>query len=522
MKNKINKEVVPATKQPRENPSIRSIPQIENGIPREIDLLAKELQKEAMSLKFQNTPKFPCELFPKPIREFIHDTSQALSCPPDFVGMGVLACASVAIGNGVVLELKKSWITGASLYCAIVAEPGSAKTPAISKAVKPLFDIQKYNLNEYESKKAQYELEKGNYEIELDKWKKSLNGKLSNKLQEKPSEPKTPTFQQIVTMDSTMEALQEILAFNGRGVLKLHDELLGFFKGMNQYRVGADRQYYLSIWSNEPIIVNRKGKEPLQIQKPYVSIVGGIQPEMLDEIIRGEHSASGNDGFIDRFLFCYPDSVPSNWTDEDVREEVIHQYCEIITDIYFKLNEANPKNIVLGPKAREAYTDWYDDTERETLEIGFPEILKGVWRKLKGIHPRIMIIMHMLKWSSDQKTVDINVIDEETVVYTNYIMDFFKKHAQKVFQITYSNNQDKYALKLIEHVRRKGEKTEDGISIRVNALNQGKVFGRSTNIKLIEEVIERFERENLGRIESYLYNNQVVRTFVLNSKLLED
>ncbi|MEH7373120.1 YfjI family protein [Priestia megaterium] len=481
----------------------------------DVDIFAQELKKEAQTLTLQGTVSFPVSLFPKPIEQFVTDTAKALSCPPDFVAMGVLVCTSVAIGNGAVIEVKNSWVEGVSLYCGIIAEPGSAKTPAINKALKPLFELQERNFEEYESLKIQYELEKDNYEIELENWKKDVKNKKKVKVEDKPILPKSPALQQIITMDSTMEALQDSLLSNKRGILKLHDELLGFVRGMNQYRSGADRQYWLSIWSNEPIIINRKGKEPIRIQKPFVSIIGGIQPDMIEEIVKTGREGIANDGFIDRFLFCYPDPVPAKWTDDDVSEDVLKGYCEIINRIYYSLTEGNPKVIRFSNKAKDLYTLWYDETERETTEAGFPGTLKGVWKKLKGLHSRILVIMSMLKWSNSPDSVKIDLIDEESVLYTNYIMDYFKLQAKKVFQATQSNDEDKRALKIMEYVKNKGKKHEKGLCIRLNSLNQGKVFGRNTNIKMIEETISYIESQGLGELHSLTYKNNFVREFVL-------
>ncbi|MGE6833659.1 YfjI family protein [Priestia megaterium] len=480
-----------------------------------VDILDKELKREAQTLNISKTKSFPVKLFPKPIVRFIEDTATSLSCSPDFIALGVIVCASVAIGNGAVLQVKKSWITGASIYCGVVAEPGSAKTPAINKALKPLFDLQKRNFEEYESKKTQYQLEQDNYDIEIERWKRDVKGKKERNLDGKPEQPNKPVVEQLITMDSTMEALQEILLSNKRGVIKLHDELLGFVKGMNQYRSGADRQYWLSIWSNEPIIINRKGKDPLQIPKPFVSILGGIQPDMIEEILKLGREGTANDGFIDRFLFCYPDSVPSKWTEKDVSEEVVKGYCEIIHRIYYSLTESKPKVIEFNDKAKECFALWYDGTEEETTEADFPETLKGVWRKLKGLHPRILIIMSMLKWASESSSVKVGLIEEETVIYTNYIMDYFKDQAKKVFQISHSNFEDKNAIKLMEYVRSKGKEHEKGLSIRVNALNRGKVFGRYTKIEAILETINNIEAQGLGEMQQYLYKSNLVREFVL-------
>lgn len=511
-----NKKVVLPAEQPQQKNSTK------NSIPQEVafkttpeEFFAKELQKEAQTIALQETFTFPYKLFPEPVAKFIHDTAKALSCPPDFISMGVLVCASVAIGNGAVLELKKSWRTGASLYCGIVAEPGSAKTPAINKALKPLFDLQKRNFEEYQSKKIQYEFEQQNYELEDEKWRQNVRSKKGANIEDKPYEPKAPAVQQLISMDSTMEALQEILLFNKRGVIKLHDELLGFVKGMNQYRAGADRQYWLSIWSNEPIFINRKGKEPIQIEKPFVSILGGIQPDMIQEMVSVGREGIANDGFIDRFLFSYPDPVPANWTDDDVNEEIVARYCDVIFNLYYQLNEDHPKEVYLSPEAKEAFTMWYDVTEDETIAAEFPETLKGVWKKLKGLHPRILLIVHMLKWACNKKEVNINLIDEELVAYTNLIMDYFKVQAKKVFQFTQSNFEDKNAIKLMDYVRRKGKKHEKGISIRVNALNQGKVFGKNTNIRIIQETIDRLEAQELGELRFFSYKKNIVREFVL-------
>lgn len=512
-----NKEVVQQIEQPNNRFTADNIIS-SSDLEAHPDIFDKELQHESRTIMLEKTSPFPYTLFPEPIARFIHETARALSCPTDFVGMAVLASASAAIGNGAILQLKKSWETGCTLYCGVVAEPGSTKTPAINKALKPLFELQKRNFEEYQSKKIQYELERDHYELEYEKWKQSAKSNKGNNVPEKPQEPKSPTTQQIITMDSTLEAIYEILISNPKGIIKVHDELLGFVKGMNQYRAGADRQFWLSGWSNEPLHVNRKGKEVLEILRPFISIIGGIQPEVIEEFIKEGREGNANDGFIDRFLFCYPDPVPSKWTNEDVSDEVIEEYCDAIFKLYYDLQADKPNIINLDSKAKEAFITWYDVTEEETLAATFPETLKGVWRKLKGLHPRILLIMHLLKWSYNPNKHNNEAIDEEVVIRTNYIMEYFKAHAKKIFQYTQSNYEDRNIIKLMDYVSRKGKMHEKGMSIRVNALNQGKVFGRKTNIRLIEETIQQIEGQGLGEVQHLSYKNNTLKQFVLYKK----
>ena len=108
--------------------------------------------------------------------------------------------------------------------------------------------------------------------------------------------------------DTTIEALAVVLEDNPRGVLLARDELSAFVRGMDQYKNhrGSDRQFYLSAWSNSPVSVDRKNlEEPIFLARPFVGVVGPIQPGVLPELIANRQGREG-DGFLDRFLFSYP------------------------------------------------------------------------------------------------------------------------------------------------------------------------------------------------------------------------
>jgi hypothetical protein len=95
-------------------------------------------------------PSFPHEIFPARIKTFYEQTTAAINCPGDYVGCGILACASIAIGNTSVVEIKKGWQEGANLYLAIIGEPGSKKTPALILSLNPIFEIQKIHKENFE------------------------------------------------------------------------------------------------------------------------------------------------------------------------------------------------------------------------------------------------------------------------------------------------------------------------------------------------------------------------------------
>ncbi|MHB1126797.1 MAG: DUF3987 domain-containing protein [Bacillota bacterium] len=107
---------------------------------------------------------------------------------------------------------------------------------------------------------------------------------------EKPEEPRMLKY---VTTNTTTEALSEILYHNPRGVTLVNDELTAWIFGLNQYKAwhGNDRQIYLSFWSGATAKINRKGKPPLVIPRPFIAVTGAIPPavlpQLVDEILKG-------------------------------------------------------------------------------------------------------------------------------------------------------------------------------------------------------------------------------------------
>ena len=82
---------------------------------------------------------------------------------------------------------------------------------------------------------------------------------------------------------------------------------------MNQYRQGngSDQEKWLLFWSCADTIINRKSEEePQYLYRPFVNVLGCIQPDVLEEL-----SQNKDNGFIDRILFVMPEPIELNYTD---------------------------------------------------------------------------------------------------------------------------------------------------------------------------------------------------------------
>src|SRR5205807_3573834 len=100
-------------------------------------------------------------------------------------------------------------------------------------AAKPIHRIQGQLQRAYADESAAYE-------VSLDAWEAARKG-------DRGAKPVPPNFKHVLSSDATVEALAPMLE-GGNGVVLLKDELVGWVRGMDQYRAGgkgADRQHYL-------------------------------------------------------------------------------------------------------------------------------------------------------------------------------------------------------------------------------------------------------------------------------------
>jgi hypothetical protein len=373
-------------------------------------------------------PPFPTDALPEPVRRFVEEGAEAIGCARDLLAIPVLAVLSAGIGGSRVVKIKRSWREGATLFLAVVASPGEKKTPAANAARRPVLKRQAEKRQQFKAKKAEHERE-------MREWKAHCRDARSAGETEPPPPPE-PTMERTYADDTTVESLVGILEDNPRGVLIYKDELTGWVRGMDQYKAGGkgtDRQAWLSVWSNQAIVVDRKSRQgdPTYVERPWVSLVGGIQPAMLPEL-----GGSMEDGLLDRFLFCYPKHSHADLSDVEIGADTEVEYA----DLYSKLSSLQmaedeigqeaPNVVPMSQEARRLFKEIHDEIGREALEPGFPLRFQGVWAKMRGYLARISLILAL------SRSVEHNQpeqVDEEDVKNAARIVAYFKAHARRVY-----------------------------------------------------------------------------------------
>ncbi len=298
------------------------------------------------------------------------------------LALPLLVTLGAAIGNSRTIRVNSTWQQSTAIYGAVVAETGSMKTPVLKLVTDPLRNAQTEHRRTW-------------------------------------------------TSDTTVERFAELLHDQPRGLLIYTDELTGFFRSMNQYKKGgADREFYLSSWSSESFVIDRKQvtaehkKVSIHVPRPFVSFVGCIPPALIPKLTLGE---SLEDGFLQRILFAEPRAVPVRLVKEGIGPSVLATYAELVTSLLALDGQAGePQVLDLTPGAWDRYQQWHDAHCELSEGENVSSALRGFYSKHKGYCLRLALI-HAVSSDPDACQVDVESV-QAAIEQTEY----FKQQAAQV------------------------------------------------------------------------------------------
>jgi hypothetical protein len=378
--------------------------------------------------------EFPLDALPLTVRQFVREATASLGCPIDYLGLSTLAAVSAAIGDTRRIVIKKDWTEGAAIFGMIVGGPASKKTPAMNMALRPVRERQMAHKAEYERQKEEYEAALGAH---------------ADAVKDDPDarKPERPTLKRTYADDTTVERLADILNENRRGVLIIKDELSGWLGSMNQYKQGgkgADRQFWLSVHTNQPVSVDRKSTvEPVIVAHPWVSVIGGIQPEVLPDFGKDR-----GDGLIDRFIAVYPKPQLGRWSDAEISDHVREEYARTLGSLY-KLRHANddedpfPARVPMTNEAKSLFIAEYNRLHEELEAPGFPQRLRPAWGKLEAYLARFALIIAMSRIAELGNQGQAGVaekITREDMAGAAGLLAYFKNHVRRVYTGLYGDS----------------------------------------------------------------------------------
>jgi hypothetical protein len=271
-------------------------------------------------------PALDDDALPAGWSRWITTEAAARGCPRDYVAAALIGAASAWIGNARRVAATADWTEPPHLWFALIGAPSAGKTPALQPIVEASRILEREAEPAWREALALYEREAEATRARDKAWRDDVRAAAANGADppDRPAdaaEPLLPPRPRIMTMDTSTEELQRILAETPRGLLHVRDELAGWLGGFDRYGGhGADRSFYLECWNGGAYVCDRVRYHgaPIHIEHASLSILGGMVPDRLREAL-----ADADDGLPARLIYIWPDLAPiaslSDRGDDDAR-----------------------------------------------------------------------------------------------------------------------------------------------------------------------------------------------------------
>lgn len=394
--------------------SKEKIKEIEKEVPKIKDILEEyNINKEDL--------EFPIDIFPEPIQSYIMECHYKLDSNIDFMGSSLIWTISLIIGNSLQVEVKKGWMESASIWLAVVGRAGLGKTPSINNIIHPLERINSREIKRYLKEYEQYEF----YE------------NLTKKEKEDYPEVKKPKKSQFIANDITIEALVDLHQESANAVGVFKDELAGWLKDMNKYRAGSDLEFWLSSWSGKSVNLNRLTRAGSFVERPFIPVLGGIQPDIFNSFYTDENK---DNGFMDRMLLSFPDSKVDEYNENELSEEILQWYKETIIYIYDQVKglivhddegDIEPQVCKMNAEAKVEWARIFNDITSLQNNDSENEYLKSMYPKQKSYIPRFALLLNVFNSFFDDSSFALE-ITKETMLKAERLSKYFIANAKKI------------------------------------------------------------------------------------------
>ncbi|MBD2336154.1 DUF3987 domain-containing protein [Calothrix sp. FACHB-156] len=383
------------------------------------------------------------------------------------------------VGTELVMHRSMDFFVPPILFSAVVGESGQKKSPVYKTLIKkPLRVLQSLAQDNYKREMAQYERDEK-------EWEKNPEAST------KPVKPGLPVY---FFTDATGEGIKtQAQEAPNKAMFALIDELAGLFNSSNQYRggKGSDRQDMLSYYDGLGQTVLRAAGIKVDVENIYLSIFGGIQPDVLKEHTKDLKDA---DGHWARFLFVSQPLAASELPDDDRGID----FKELLAGCYRRIASLPKQQYTLSRAAFKRYQPVYKQLEQLRVNHSQPG-MRAIYSKMEGAIGRLALNLHAIEIAMDGSRNDLNISRNDAIARTEISLEAMNKaialaefYIEQIKAIHADSRADKGELpallaKLLEYANTKGVLTPLEATRKFNA------------IKTSPQALEHFrELESMG------------------------
>lgn len=217
---------------------------------------------------------------------------------------------------------------------------------------------------------------------------------------------------------------------------------------------GADRQFFCSCWSGQRVQITRVNRtqgprrpESIAVERPFLTIVGGLQPCRLGAF--GSERVRA-DGLMQRFLFAVsPGNSPGAERAEFHRHHVdsYREFLLALASCRRSRYDHDSRALLrrFPPDARELFVAAGEDLDQRTAEV--PD-LRLYAPKLRANIARLALILHEADVVHGKPAPD--VVDDWVVARAFQLADFFLGQYQQALQLLLDSEVHGRVFRLVE------------------------------------------------------------------------
>ncbi len=465
----------------------------------------KELPQKTFVL-----PELKESMIPEILKPWVLDITDRMQVVPEFVMVPAIVSMAAVVGRQLGIYPKKhdDWFAVSNLWGAIVARPGSLKSPTIAEAFAPLESLIKKAVERHNELKAEISVTEEALTFELEEKKEQLKKALKAKDNEKIASIKQEVIEiqesinagsakekRYKTNDATIEKIAHLLRDNPNGLLLFRDELAGWIRNLEKAGREGDREFYLEAWNGYgSYTVDRVGTGTIHIPALCMSVFGGIQPSKLADYIKRCQTGVGDDGMLQRFqLLVYPeesrdwrniDRTP-NKEAKDAVVDLFH-WLDDVRELGNREDEDDIPGVRFTNNAQEIFNEWRTRLEvrLRSGEIDNPAFESHL-AKFRSLVPSLALIFWLCEvfGSGPQNGVSASAL-KMAIQWA----DFLEQHAKKVyFSESYTGSSSAHCLA----AKIKAGKVEDKATLRAICRNHWSNLGTKEQVEDALEVLEQ-------------------------------
>lgn len=343
-------------------------------------------------------------LLPHIIEDFAFENARVMGADAGGLAIAALVACSGAITDKIQVQPKqreKHWRESGRIWAMVIGPPSARKSPMFNRALGQIKKIDGRLLREANKAMADW--------------------------QENGRDGPPPPRPRLRIENANEASAQEVAKHSPDGLLLIQDELGGLFARLETAGGGSERAFWLQTYNGGEYAVDRIGRGSFVIENLSVSILGGVQPDKVREIM----AKSADDGFIQRFI---PIIAKSAEQDRDVE---IPPVTERFDDLIEALHNLKPPENFFGIQTlkmseaamvlRQQAVDYHHDLVRH-LE-GFNTRLSSHIGKYDGLVPRLSVIWHCIENAGNPDGLPVEISEETVARVIRFLHEYVQRHA---------------------------------------------------------------------------------------------